>query len=84
MLADADVDKSGLRPLLGEEEAWSWNCGGERRDEDVRKGRPCIEDGASPDRLVLDTVECVVSAVRTAVMTATAVLSITQYIHDVN
>lgn len=84
MFTDADIDKKRLQPLLGEERIWLWNCGSNAGDEDILKGRRKVRDSVNPDWLVLDTMECVVSAVRTAVMTATTVLSITQYIHDVN
>lgn len=84
MFTDFDIDTNRVQSLLGTERKWLWNGICERRGEEIPKGRLMVRDSVNPDWLVLDTMECVVSAVRTAVMTATTVLSITQYIHDVN
>jgi hypothetical protein len=50
----------------------------------LAEGRLEVNENAPYDWLVFDSPECVVSAVRTAVMTAVTVLSISQCIHDVN
>ena len=84
MLTAADVDRKGLQPLSGMEKDLSVDCSGEEGDWGIQKNPLKCLDRVNPDWLVLDTRESVVSAVRTAVMTATTVLSVTQYIHDVN
>ena len=81
MISSDDIDPARLRPLVG--------CGQNSAtyDQDLTHWAHKtlrVRAKVNPDWLVLDPAECALSALRTAVLTASTVLSIDQYIHDSN
>lgn len=82
MLSDTDIDRNNLEQISGL--ARNRSMLAHYKNYVQRKGPMEIIDKAYSCRLVLDTPDCVLSAVRTAVTTACTVLSITQFVYDTN
>ncbi|XP_076463620.1 molecular chaperone MKKS-like [Babylonia areolata] len=83
MLSSGDVDRDSLHLLQTADTCQPGRDGG-GSGGGVKTRRLEIGEGVNCDWLVLDTQDCAVSAVHTAVMTAVTVLSFTQFIHDLN
>ncbi|KAL8619580.1 hypothetical protein ACOMHN_019636 [Nucella lapillus] len=83
-MTSSNVDTSSLYPLDKTHSCQAWIYHDRSEEDSVRLESFHLGDGVDYDWLVLDSADCVVSALRTAVLTSCTVLSFTQFIHDVN